>query len=184
MSFRLRHYVHIDDRVIEKFFNVNSLFKMTQDYSNWLVDRKYWVSIASHWWAVLCYCGFLEFLSLIKKWRGAHFLLIFEVEKIKDKHGPAWLGFMRNPGLCECLLSQRNVSTCHDYLTSHRKPFCEVLWKNLVWAKASSKGSFRLFMWFLEKSLLPWRHIHWGMKVLRNEFWKTFREIQIIINWW
>ena len=67
MIFRLRHYVHIDDRVVEKFFNVNSLFKMTQDYSNWLVDRKYWVSIASHWLAVLCYWGFLEFLSLIKK---------------------------------------------------------------------------------------------------------------------
>lgn len=34
MIFRLRHYVHIDDRVVEKFFNVKSLFKMTQDYSN------------------------------------------------------------------------------------------------------------------------------------------------------
>ena len=51
---------------------------------------------------------------------------------------------MRNPRLCECLLSQRNVSTCHDYLTSHREPFCEVLWKKFSLSEGFLEGKLQI----------------------------------------
>lgn len=51
---------------------------------------------------------------------------------------------MRNPRLCECLLSQRNVSTSHDYLTSQCKPFCEVLWKKFSLSEGFLEGKLQI----------------------------------------